>query len=117
MVNVTRLLTPDDVERYVARALADAGGVIGRHHAAWHILRADDHMPALVYVKHLVISLDDLYQLCNWLLTAGIRHGVLVYAQGDMPPDIISAARAMGITVLDQLLVEKIMRQIVEATP
>jgi len=97
MVQLTHVISPDDVERHVAHALGDGEPPIGRYQEAWHILRADDALPALILFRHVVVSLDDLYRLCNLMLTARICNGYLVYVESDMPPAIIEAARKIGI--------------------
>lgn len=121
MVQLTTALNPEDIERYLASALGEAKP-IGRYHEAWHILRATDAMPALVLFRHVTISIDDLYRLCNLLLSAGIQHGYMVYVESDMPAEIIHAAGRIGIHLVDHIMVENLLTQELnkrnqEATP
>jgi len=112
MVKLTHALNPEDVERYIARALGDGEPPLGHYQEAWHIIRADDDLPALILFKHVVVSLDDLYRLCNLMFTARIYCGYLVYIEGDMPVDIIDAARKIGwIEVMDHFMAEKLLEQ------
>ena len=118
MVQLTQVISPDDAERYIAQALGDGEPPIGRYQEAWHILRATDDLPALILFRHVVVSLDDLYRLCNLMLTARIPCGYLVYIEGDMPPNIIDAARKIGVEVMDNFTAEKLLeKELSKRTP
>ena len=109
MIKLTHVLNPEDIERYVTRALG-GGPVIGRYEETWHILDADDNLPALVLFRHVTIGLENLYRLYRLLLTTRIHHGYLVYVSGEIPADVINVAQQIGsITLFDQRMVELIL--------
>jgi len=112
MVDLTKALRPDDIEQYIVRALAD-GSPLGQFHEAWYITRAGDSLPALILFRHITIELDHVYRLCALMLQSGISHGYLV-TTAPLTSKIVHAARSIGITLLDETIVEGMLTKALE---
>lgn len=102
--------SPDDVEYHLVTIL---GEVIGRWHEAWHIMRAGDYLPALALFCHTQVDIEYLYRLCHLMLDAHVPRGYLVTLEA-APPDVIHAARSIGIVLLDAAVVEVLLQQVME---
>ena len=106
MVAASRAVGPDDLEQLITHALGE--DILGRFRTAWYIIRATDHLPALVLFRHTHVNLDHVHELCALLLRSGISRGYLV-TPARVPPSVERACAIIGLELihgdaLDQLL-------------
>jgi hypothetical protein len=110
MAGLVDTLDPLAVERYVVNAL---GSVIGHYHECWHILRADDALPALVKFRHVSVSISDLRRLAELRTQAGMPHGYLVSTSLPFSDDLVYFADQISIDLINAYQVENIVREAV----
>lgn len=104
MARYTAILNPDDIESHLAQAIGD-GQPLGRYHEAWHITQPNG-LPALLLVRHEIVTMDALHRLCHLLLRAGIAQGYLASITAPFSTELIQSAAIVGITLLDGDAVE-----------
>jgi hypothetical protein len=111
MVAISKILGPDELEHYVARALSDE--ILGRVQAAWYITRVEDSLPALILFRHTHINLDHVHELCALLLRSGISRGYLV-TPAMVPPSVERAAEIIGLRLIHGNELESLLERILE---
>lgn len=111
MVAITKIIGPDELENYVARALSDE--ILGRVGAAWYIIRAADSLPALILFRHTHINLDHVHELCALMLRSGISHGYLV-SPARVPPSVERACVIIGLKLIHGDELETLLERILE---
>ncbi len=112
MARYTAILNPDDIEARLAQAIGD-GPPLGRYHEAWHLTQPNG-LPALLLVRHEIVTMDALHRLCHLLLRAGIAHGYLASVTAQFSTEMIQSAAIVGVTLLDNAAVESFLRAEIE---